>query len=75
MEQSIVNKELGSEGSLQLDLKAGKLVLEVKYDGAGVDGSIKVEVSADYFLDKLKEKIPGQVDDTIIEILKAALKA
>jgi len=43
------------------------------YEGKGGGAELKVFVSAEYFLDKLAEAIPGQIDDLIIAALKAAL--
>jgi len=62
------------EASLDLDFKEGKLRLSVSYDGKGADAGLFVDLDPDYFLDKLKAVIPGQIDDAIIEMLKGALK-
>ena len=62
------------EASLDLDFKEGKLRLSVSYDGKGADAGLFVDLDPDYFLDKLKDVIPGQIDDAIIEMLKGALK-
>lgn len=75
MDQELLDKELGSEGKLDLDLKEGNIELSVSYDGKGLDGAVSVKVDTDYFMDLLKEKIPGDIDNAIIDIIKAALKA
>lgn len=62
------------EATLDLDFKEGKLRLSVSYDGKGADAGLFVDLEPDYFLDKLKAVIPGQIDDAIIEMLKGALK-
>jgi len=62
--------DLFEKGELKISIKEGKICL--LYDGLGGDVEVKIEI--DYFLDKLKEAIPGKIDDTIIDILKAALK-
>lgn len=62
------------EATLDLDFKEGKLRLSVSYDGKGADAGLFVDLDPDYFLDKLKAVIPGQIDDAIIEMLKGALK-
>ncbi len=64
-----------SKGEVAADVKfeGGKIVLAAKYDGKGADAEVKVSVESGYFLDKLKEAIPGQIDDAVIELLKGAL--
>lgn len=62
------------EATLDLDFKEGKLRLSVSYDGKGADAGLFVDLDPDYFLDKLKAVIPGQIDDAIIDMLKGALK-
>lgn len=66
MDQEIVKK-----GDLELEIKEGNLVLS--FDSKGVKASVTVE--SGYFLDKLAEKIPGQIDDAVIAVIKSALKA
>ena len=60
--------------NVDFDLKYvdGKVVCLLKYDGQGVDGELKVMVEPEFFLDKLKEAIPGKLDDKIIDLIKAA---
>ena len=70
----IVDKPIGSEGSLDLQFKDGKLVFLVKHNHASGSVSLVVEEDAGYFLDKLAAVIPGQVDDAIFAVLKGALK-
>lgn len=62
------------EATLDVDFKDGKLRLSVSYDGKGADAGLFVDLDPDYFLDKLKAVIPGQIDDAIIDMLKGALK-
>jgi len=73
--KELASKELSSEANLMLELNDGNVILKVVYDGKGVDGEVSVKVSGDYFIDKLKEAIPGDVDDAVLEIIKAALKS
>jgi hypothetical protein len=65
---------IGSEGNYKLEYltEQKKFKFSVGYDGKGVDGEISLYLEPDYFLDKLKEAIPGKVDDTVIDLLKAA---
>lgn len=62
--------DLYEKGEIKVELKEGKICL--LYDGKGGDIELKLEV--DYFMDKLKEAIPGEIDDAVIELLKGALK-
>jgi hypothetical protein len=64
------------KGEVQADIKfeAGKVKLVIKYDGKGADVTTEVALESDYFLDKLAEAIPGNVDDAVISMLKAAIK-
>ena len=52
---------------------AGKLVNETVLDSKGIKSTLLTEVPLDYFLDKLAEAIPGELDDAVISMLKAAL--
>jgi len=63
-----------NKGEMDLDLVFvdGKLRFSVGYDGKGVDAGMYVDLEPDYFMDKLAEAIPGEVDDKIIALLKAA---
>jgi len=65
---------LGSEGELQLEIKEGDLMLSVSHASKGVAASLSARMSSEYFMDKLKEAIPGEIDDAIIDLIKAALK-
>lgn len=68
------NGKIGSEGTYDLEFKDGKLRLTIAYDGAGVDAGIFVDLEPIYFLDKLAEIIPSEVDDIVIAALKGVLK-
>mgnify|MGYP003510056286 CR=1 FL=1 len=65
---------IGTEGKVDIKLANGKLYLIGKYDGAQADAELSVGIEVDMFIDQLKAKIPGQIDDAILEVLKAALK-
>jgi len=70
-----LEKELGTETDLEISFKEGKAVIAVKYDGKGADAAVSVALDSDYFLQKLAEAIPGEIDDAIIDMLRIALKA
>jgi hypothetical protein len=65
---------IGADGDFDLEIENGQLVLEVSYDGEGVDGTLRVSVDGLYFMDKLKGVIPGTIDDAVIELLKNAIR-
>ena len=53
----------------------GAEIIPLRFEwGKGVDAGLYVDVSPEYFLDKLKAAIPGEVDDKIIDMLKLAFK-
>lgn len=74
MDMDIKEGAIGSEGSYEIDLLDGDLVMRANHESGGLAAGIELKVKIDYFLDKLAEKIPGEVDDAIFAILKSALK-
>lgn len=72
MEKTIVD---GSEVDVLFEIKGGKFVLTSAYAGKGGEAKVELSVDGDYFLDKLKEKIPGKIDDAVIDVIKIAVKA
>ena len=75
MEKQIYEKKIGSDGEFELEFKDGKLRLILGLDSKGVDAGVFVDLEPEYFLDKLKKAIPGELDDAIINMIKGALKA
>lgn len=67
----IVEGKAGPVG-YDLALVEGKVKISLSAGVEGVDASLSVAVDAGHFLDKLKALIPGQIDDAIIDALKAA---
>ena len=65
----------GKELDVNVSIKDAKVKLEVVYDGKQADVGVHVSIGVDQLLDKLAEKIPGVVDDAVIAVIKAALKA
>ena len=65
-----MEKELLSKGELKIKVEGAKVLLIL--DSAGVDFTVAVD--GEYFMDKLAQAIPGQIDDTVIGLLKGALK-
>lgn len=74
-EQEIVGGALGPEAKFALKRDGLKVIATVALDTKGVDASVSVGVEGDYFVDQLKELIPGKIDDAIFDMLKVALKA
>jgi len=72
MEKVIVD---GKEFDMKLVISGGLIKIVGDYVGSGGAASLSAGISVDYFIDELKAKIPGQVDDVIFDIVKAALKA
>lgn len=72
MEKGIV---IGTEGKVDVKLGGGFVTLVAGYAGTETKANLSVTVSVDILLDKLAGAIPGQVDDAVITVLKAALKA
>lgn len=72
MEKVLVD---GKEFDMKVVLSGGLIKFVGDYVGAGGSAKLEAGVSVDYFIDELKAKIPGVVDDAILEILKQALKA
>lgn len=66
-----MEKDLYEKGEVSVKLQDGDIV--ISYEGKGASGTFKIK--GEYFLDLLKDAIPGQIDDTIIDIIKAAIKA
>lgn len=62
------------EGNLSLKIENGKVMVELKYDGKQADASLTVSLDSDQYLDMLAEAIPGTIDDTVIALLKVAMK-
>lgn len=74
MDMDIKEGAIGAEGLYDLEIKEGNLVLMVSHGSKGLEAAISLKVNTEYFIDKLAEKIPGEVDDAIFAILKGALK-
>lgn len=72
-EKSLVDKQFGeTDLDLVWDGEKNCLKLTFGYDGKGVNAGVYVDIESDYFLDKLAKAIPGEVDDAVIGMLKAA---
>lgn len=72
MEKSVSQ---GKEHEVDIEIKDGKIAVVAKHEGSGGGADLKVYVKVDYLFDKIAEKIPGQVDDTIFALIKQGLKS
>jgi hypothetical protein len=66
-----MDKVLFENGDLKVELVAGDVVASLNTQGLKVVAT----VSSEYAIDKLKELVPGQIDDVVFDIIKGALKA
>jgi hypothetical protein len=69
----ILDEKVGSEGEVHIALVDKQLVISVVHASKGAEAKLSVALKAEYFLEKLKAAIPGKVDDTVIDLLSAAL--
>ena len=74
MDAPILEGQIGDAGKYDVTFKTGTLRVEASY-ASGVTAGLFVEVSSDAVLDALAKAIPGTVDDAVIALIKAALKA
>lgn len=70
----LVKEEFSKEADLEMKFEDGVIKLKAGYGGKGLEGGVFANVKADYFLDKLAEAIPGEIDDKLFEMLKVAFK-
>jgi len=70
----VLKGEIGEEGKYVLKFQEGKVRLEASHVHASGKVAFVIEQDAEYFMDKLAEAIPGKIDDTLLAILKGAVK-
>lgn len=75
MDKDLATGQLGTVGAYDLALHGTQLAMTMKagVPVGGVDVTARIEMGE--ILALLKAKIPGTVDDAIIDIIIAALKA
>lgn len=71
-----MDKPIGKEGVLKIEVLNGKVRVSAGYDGKGADAGFFVELEGDYFIDKLAAAVPGEsaLEAVIVATLKSALK-
>lgn len=72
-EKQLAEGNLGAVGQYDIDFKEGKLCAELKASHGAVEGSMVVKLDAGAVLDAVAKAIPGQVDDAVFGLIKAAL--
>lgn len=80
MEAELAQGKLGDVGAYDVAFKDGKLVASamasaVNGVGLALSADVKVEIGAEAVLDALAKAIPGTIDDALLGVIKAALKA
>lgn len=83
MEKELVEGKLGSVGKYDVALKGGSLEADLTAESQFVDLSVSVKVKGAAVLDvvvakfvaNVKAKIPGPIDDMILDAVVAELRA
>jgi len=70
----LVEGKIGNEVEYDLEVRDGKIIFSIKYDGKGANVGTFLELETEYFLNKFAKAIPGEIDDVIIAAFKGALK-
>lgn len=76
MDKDLVSGDLGSIGKYDVAFRAGRLIVSGSASlPPGENISASVEVDSDKVLDAIAAAVPGKIDDVVIGVIKAALKA
>lgn len=70
-DKEILDGQLGSAVSYDIEFKGGKLSGSIVNPQTGI--SVKLEIPARAVLEALKKAVPGTIDDAIINVVEAAL--
>ncbi len=73
MDKDLISGKIGSEGSYDVAVKGGNVVATINYDSAEIGAAVTLTIKSKAGLEKLKELIPGQIDDAIISVIEEAL--
>lgn len=63
------------EGQLKLEVKDGKVISSLVFDGKQMDVKLSIELDAEAYGELLKNAIPGAIDDAVISLIIGAMKA
>lgn len=69
----LINGQLGPETKYEVDLENGALIAHINFSGSQLGADFKVKLDAVAILHVLKAKIPGTIDDVVINLVIAAL--
>ena len=73
MEKDIVDGKIGAVGAYDLEFKEGALQFKIQAAHSGASVELVIKADAAGVLDALAAAIPGQVDNAIFGVMKAAL--
>ena len=73
MEADILDGKIGEAGAYDVEFKGGKLLAKVDVGSGPFTGKVELAIDAGKVMDELKKAIPGQIDDAVIDLIKAAL--
>lgn len=71
----IVSGQVGPETKYAVKFEGGKLVVSGGFDSKIFDAGLTLALDTDAVIDELAKAIPGQIDDAVLQLVKAALKA
>ena len=71
----IVKGSLGPEAGYEVKFEGGKFVVGINYAGAELGGGLNIALDIDMVINAIEKAIPGQIDDAVLNLVKAALKA
>lgn len=69
-----MEKQLGPEAKAVFKIEEGKVVLGVQYVGVQAEAGLEIKLSAEAYGQMLKDAIPGEIDNAVIDLLVAAIK-
>lgn len=64
---------IGAEGSYDVSIIEGNVVATIAYDGVDLKGTASITIKTKAGLEKLKQLIPGKIDDMIIDLIASYL--
>jgi len=64
---------VGDVGHYDVKFENGKLVAKLDVKQGVIEGDMSIKLDAGLVMDAIAKAIPGQIDDAIIGVIKAAL--
>lgn len=71
----VLDQKIGAETEVKIIFEKGRVKFEVEYQGQQAGAGLSVNLAMRALLEPLKAKIPGTVDDVIIDKICDALDA